>query len=163
MVTQIAGGHPVCTEIENVLSVLTILSTQVRRLQGTKNISISRSLNSSFSIMQYKKFRGLFGRQTNWRIKILTLYSNSIVNYPIPKSTLSGRLSEPPMSSPVQLVSVGLCIQLSEIKMTFRIQLVEIISTASFPQESISVSLCWSSLTSPSLSTILILITIILT
>ena len=32
--------------------------------------------------------------------------------------TLSGRLSEPPISSPVQLESVGLCIQLSGIIMT---------------------------------------------
>ena len=38
-----------------------------------------------------------------------------MMKYPI--STLSGRLPDPPMDSPVQLVSVGLCIQLPESMM----------------------------------------------
>ena len=41
--------------------------------------------------------------------------------------TLSGRLSVPPISSPVQLESVGLCIQLSGIIMTLIIIIIIII------------------------------------
>lgn len=43
---------------------------------------------------------------------IVQVLSSGVVIQVVNKATLSGRLSEPPMSSPVQLVSVGVCMQL---------------------------------------------------
>ena len=143
MVTQIAGGHLVCTvyysvqrtEIENAFFVLRMLSAQVACLQGTTNISISRLLFSPFSIfamqevfggfLAARSFEGTGKLQMGVNIDIVFLLKFTI-------STLSGRLSEPPMASPVQLESVGLCIQLSEMMRTLCQQLFEIMRKNSF-------------------------------
>lgn len=121
-----------------------MLSAQVTCLQGTANISISRLLFSPFSklaiqevfggFLAARSFEGTDKPQMDENIDIVFLLQYTI-------STLSGRLFEPPMSSPVQLEPVGLCIQLSEIMRTFCF-------FKRSEKNSVSVSLCWNTLRS---------------
>ena len=107
----------VSTEHENALSVLTLLPPQVSMCHNfnktaRQDIPISTWQDIPLSACHYIPISA-------WQY--IPIFQHDMF-------TLSGRLSVPPISSPVQLESVGLCIQLSGIIMTLIIIIIIIFS-----------------------------------
>lgn len=71
-------------------------------------------LLSSIDVMQLSMFVTFKGRLVETALMVQVL-SSGVVIHVVNNATLSGRLPDPPMDSPVQLVSVGLCIQLLKV------------------------------------------------